>query len=139
MCQHDLPPIESVAYVPHTASTIHPGHQTRVSDFSAPATLLLLTVFSLNKPGVQDTCLSSSFKSFASHKLGQAMCVVGGGELVVGYGTLVVVRVTVIVWMPLGQKVLVSFVSAFVRKPNALFPPLQCTITLTHTLTVRTF
>mgnify|MGYP000069809997 CR=1 FL=1 len=60
--------------------------------------------FPLNKPYSKCTSSSSSFTSPVSHKLGRynasqtlrARFVVGGGELVVGYGTSVVGRMAVI-------------------------------------------
>ena len=70
--------------------------------------------FPLNKPGTQDTCLSLSFKSLASHKLGRsnasqalrAKCVVGGGEFGGWIHFMDGSKDDVIVWLPLGQKIL---------------------------------
>ena len=44
VCQHIILSIEYAAYAPHTANTIHPGHQISASVFSAPGTSVLVTV-----------------------------------------------------------------------------------------------
>ena len=128
MCQHDFLPIESVAYVPYTPykqiGIVFTLNNNNNNMFLAQQVQSIQGIrqgfcflssrhitddncFPVNKPVIQGTCLSSSFKSLASHKLGhrnasqalRARRVVGGGELVVGYSSLVVVRMTVIVWL----------------------------------------
>ena len=116
-CLHNVPAWPPSHWVRSICSPHSKRNPSRASDkgfyFLSSRHTVAVNCFPLNKPDTQGTCLSSFFKSLASHKLGQrnasqalrARCVVGGGELVVGCSPSVVVRMTVIVWLQLGQKV----------------------------------
>ena len=92
MYHDNLQPTEPVAYDPHTANAIHPGHWSTASIFSALNIVAFRHCFKLNRSDVKTTsgAQSSCFLSLSSShgywrrnapQTSRARCVVSGGVI----------------------------------------------------------